>query len=158
VVTGDDDVRSRVIHGQEVFLPTADEWYRLAAVGRFRGRTIPPGGRLPELARRLAGHADAVLGLTAWADRWLAVPLVRLGSEFWRVQFEDVLCEHCSRRAGLSATPDRSLYAGTSVDPRTLEESLRRMPVRHCPHCGAPLRRRQTLWLAGDAGAPPPRS
>jgi hypothetical protein len=82
------------------------------------------------------------------------VPLLHLGGRIYRVHFEDVSCEHCSRRCGMSATPDTGAYAGTGLTLQQRVAEFSDLPLQACPHCGGLLRRRQTIWLTATAPKP----
>ncbi|HEV3167779.1 MAG TPA: hypothetical protein VGZ22_27495 [Isosphaeraceae bacterium] len=155
MTTGDARIGLEPLQGQEVFVPTAEAWRDVLRAGTLDGQPAP----LPEW---VAGWLDcyakfdvAALGVVRVGARgWMLVQLFRLGGRTFRVHFEDVICEHCGRRCGLSATPDTTAYAGTGHTVAEVWAEFDGLPVEPCPHCGGMLRRRHTIWLAPRPAKP----
>ena len=151
MTTDDPRVECHRLHGEEVYIPNADAWRDIMRDGGLGGSPVP----MPEwVARWLDDYsrfAVAALGvrrLKPSPRQWHLLPLLKLGGRLLRVHYEDVVCEHCGRRCGPSATPDVVQYAGTSLSTAQAWSEFVPFPVQHCPHCGGVLRRRQTVWLA----------
>jgi hypothetical protein len=130
------------------------EWRDAAASGQLSGsRLVSPSTILQWLDSY--GHlSGAVLGGGRWHDKWWAIPLLHLEGAYYPAHFEDVICNHCKKRCGLSACPDTtSLWwpGCTSADVWALFTDL---PVLQCPHCHGPLTHRQTFWFAPDTCDP----
>jgi hypothetical protein len=144
--SSDLDIERCVVDGQELFILSSDAWQQALTGTELDGMPLPiPGwiaGWLKEYgdfeAARLAIHHTN-------SNRWMLVPLVKLNETYYRVHFENVICEHCERRCGPSATPDYAQYP--SVVAKAKWEEIMKLPVEKCPHCGGTLNRRHTLWL-----------
>ena len=140
------------IDGQKVLLPTWHEWRDILAEGVILGQPVP----LPELAagalEELGRHPEAIFGLVRRRPEGplTLLPLLVMDGEYFRVHFEDIICEHCGRRGGMSAKPESVEYAGTGISGAAVWAKFARLGLRACPHCGEVLRRRQTVWLAAE--------
>ncbi len=139
------------VGGAEVALPTFNEWCEASASGRLYGAPlVRPEGISPWLATY--GHvSEAVLGAWLRHDKWWAIPLLHIETAYYPVHFEDVICNHCKQRGGLSASPDTtSLWwpGGAYADAWALFKDL---SVLRCPHCHNLLSHRQTIWFAPNA-------
>lgn len=140
-------IRREPVGRQVILLPTREEWVALLAVGVLD--CLPLMGR--EVAKgwlKCYSHIEeAALGLKVSGGGWSMAPLLKLRGRYYHVHFEDVICEHCDQRCGLSATPDTVQYIGMSTAEAWAEFDP--FPVLSCPHCSGLLRRRQTFWFAG---------
>jgi len=149
----DPRIRRELIHNQVVLLPTPTAWAEILKDGSLERipLALPEwvAGWLREYARFDAAH----LGLVQWRNRWSPLPLLCLDSYYYRVHFENVICEHCGKRCGPSATPDSVSYAGTGLTTAEVWAQFKNLPVRSCPHCSGMLRRRQTVWLVSEDAA-----
>jgi hypothetical protein len=141
-----ESMRREQVGRQTIVLPSNAEWAALLTVGLLDDLPLVSEA----VARRwLAsfGHLkEAGLGLYIQTGKWWAAPLLKLRGRYYHVHFEDVICEHCGRRCGLSATPQPASYFNMSFSDAWKEFSP--YPVLPCPHCGELLRRRQTFWFA----------
>ena len=148
-MTADDPrIRRADIHGQEVLLPCPEAWREIARDGGLDGQPVlPQGGWVSAWLDRYSGYPAASLGLVRLRGQWVPLPLLYLDGRYYRVHFEDVVCEHCGRLCGPSAAPDAVAYAGTGYSTERAWAEFDRLPVCSCPHCGGALRRRQTVWL-----------
>jgi hypothetical protein len=140
------------LHDQDVYLPTSAGWDVLLTgepLGQFE---VPMREWIATWLRDFGRFEVARLALTLWRHGWRLVPLLHLSHEWYRVHFEDVICEHCGRRCGPSATPDTTQYAGTGLTTAQAWAMFDRLRVQACPNCSGLLRRRQTVWLALSGG------
>jgi hypothetical protein len=144
----DPRIEVRRIHGQDVYLPSREAWAILVDGEPLAGLDIPVRELVREWLRALSHFEVVRLGLTRLRGRWHLVPLLRQSDRWYRVHFEDVSCDHCQQRCGWSAAPDTVAYAGTALTTPEIFEAFAPLGIRACPHCGAPLRRRHTVWLA----------
>lgn len=147
--TSDPRIRHERDHNQDLFIPSKAAWRDIVRCGTLDGMPVPVTSWI---AHWVDAHSDidvSDLAVVQLRNQWWLVPLLRLGGLAYRVHFEDVICEHCNRRCGMSATPDAVLYAGTGLSPQEVWAEFAGLPIEICPHCGGLLRRRQTIWLDG---------
>lgn len=151
-----DDPRVELVrmHNQDVYLPSRAAWEALMAGEPLGELEIPMKDWIAGWLGELGGFEVARLGLRLWRHRWLLLPLLHLSGDWYRVHFEDVICEYCGRRCGPSAIPDVVSYLGTGLTTAEAWATFDRLRVQSCPHCSEPLRRRQTVWLAANDGGP----
>lgn len=134
-------------------MPTTAAWREILRSGELDDSPI----RQPDWVTRWLdtyGELDAAsLGVVRSPDGWMPLQLLTVGSRTIRVHFENVICEHCDRRCGPSATfSDPSDFVGTGYTHEQRMAEYAALPPRSCPHCGGVLRRRQTMWLASQQG------
>lgn len=136
------------VDGQELVIPSAGVWSRILPEGEFEGLALPLPSRVrPWLTEYAAFEVTRLAIHRSFGPRWNLVPLLRLNGDYLRVHYENVICEHCERRCGPSATPDFVLYPSAVAQARwSYIMSLR---TERCPHCRGELRRTHTLWLHG---------
>ena len=142
-------LRREQVGPQTVFLPTRAEWTALSEGSTLDGVEIFAPESITGWFRWLETYgspSEASLGLFAHRGKWIRTSLLRLEERYLQVHFEDVVCEHCGRNCGLSATPRPENYFDMSYTDAWKEFDI--YPVLPCPHCGGMLRRRQTFWLA----------
>ena len=147
----DPRIRQACLHNQIVFLPNSEAWRELVLNSDLDKMPVRQPEWIAHWLDEYAPYDVAHLGLFRWKDGWLPVPLLHLSGRYFRVHFENVICEHCGRRCGPSATPDTAAYAGTGLTTAQVLQEFDVLPLQHCPHCGGVLRRRQTVWLAAAA-------
>ena len=152
------DYHHELLHGQDFVLPSKTQWQEICAVGILEGTQIPLREWVQNWLRSSAEFQAAQLGATKIRERWVLVPLLVLKGRYYRVHFEDVICEHCDMQCGLSATPDSVSYACTGLTQAQIRAEFDTLPIKACPNCGGWLRRRQTIWLAADETDPVPPS
>ena len=150
--TGSAEIRDQTLHNQAVRLPNLEAWHRILEVGSLDGLPVSlpdhVAGWLAEYAKFEVAH----LGLIPWKEKWLPLSLLRLADRYYRVHYEDVICQHCDRRCGPSATPDTVSYAFGGISTAQAWEEFKGLPVQSCPHCHGLLSKRQTVWLAYPHG------
>jgi hypothetical protein len=151
------DYHHELLHGQDFVLPSKTQWQEICAVGVLEGTQIPVRELIQNWLRSLAEFQAAQLGATKIRERWFLVPLLVLKGRYYRVHFEDVICEHCNKRCGMSATPETVSYACTGLTQAQIWAEFDTLPIKACPNCGGLLRRRRTIWLAVDEADPVPQ-
>src|SRR5690242_10348272 len=103
------------LHNQVVYLPSAEGWKALLG-GEPLGRSrLQMRWWIDAWQKQFGAFEVARLGLTLQENRWAIVPLLHLSGEWYRVHFEDVICEHCEKQCGPSAVPQADAYAGTGL-------------------------------------------
>ena len=135
--------------GQSILLPTKEEWAVLLREKKYNGYDL--GRVVCESAERdlidFELNSDVVLALVDHPGRYLYLRLLNIDGVLYRVHFEDVICEHCTKRSGMSATADFVSYAGAKRADDARQEMLK-LPVMSCKNCGGKLNMRKTLWFA----------
>ena len=141
------DIPRRIVDGQDLYLPSFTMWRQLLAFGQLGEMSLS----LLDWIKRWLGEygkfpvAALALHRRPHDTKWSPIPLLQLNGEYFRVHYEDVICEHCHRRCGASATPDSTLYLSSAS--AVICAKLALLPVKACPHCSGKLLLRQTLWL-----------
>ena len=135
--------------GQKILIPTKEEWEVMLGQKNYNGYDL---GRVTcEFVERdlveFKSNPEVVLALVDQPGRYLYLRLLNIGGILYRVHFEDVICEHCKKRSGMSATPDFVAYAGAKKKDEAWQAILK-LPVMSCKNCGGKLNRRHTLWFA----------
>jgi len=135
--------------GQRIIIPTRDEWKDLLREKKYNGYDL---SRVTcEFAERdlidFESNPEVVLALVDHPGRYLYLRLLEIDGTLYRVHFEDVICEHCNKRSGMSATADLVSYAGAKRADEARNE-MAKLPVMDCKICGGKLNMRHTLWFA----------
>lgn len=144
-------VRREVIHNQVVFIPNSQAWDEILRDRSWDNIPLLSPDFAAAWLKQYGQFPVAHLGLIRRSNSmWRLLPLLKLSGRYYRVHFENVICEHCTQRCGPSATPDTVSYAGTGYTPSDAWNDFRDLPIRNCPHCRGTLRRRQTIWLAHE--------
>lgn len=144
-------VRRLLLNGQDVLVPTTAAWREIVRSAVLDGAPISNTDWVTRWLNEYGELDAASLGIVRWPDRWMPLQLLTVGSRTVRVHFEHVICEHCDRRCGPSATfSDPSDFVGTGYTHEQRMAGYAALPPKACPHCRGVLRRRQTMWLAAD--------
>jgi len=130
---------------QELFLLSTKAWRRALESGEIDAIPLTHPEWIECWLDEYGQFEVAHLAAHQIRGKWWLVPLLKLHGQYYRVHFENVICEHCSLRCGPSATPDYVQYPSAVADSRFRE--IMQLPVECCPHCGGELHRRHTLWL-----------
>ena len=97
--------------------------------------------------REIKGVDIAFMGAKG---RYQLICFVTVSGEKYRVHIEDVICEHCDQRSGISGTPGVwDLYSSCQY-PHAVHDKAMALPVKKCVHCSNPLNRRHTIWFERD--------
>jgi hypothetical protein len=149
MISHDSHICKKYLHNQEIIFPNLEAWRDLIREGHLND--MPLWTSKDWIAMWLDEYATfevAYLGLVQWNNKWLPIPFLFIENQYFRVHFENVICEHCKQRCGASATPDTVSYACTGLTLPEIWAEFDVLPIQHCPHCGELLRRRQIIWLA----------
>lgn len=154
----DPRIRREQLNGQEVLLPSVEEWRDILLNGYIDGLSLTMFDLEWAAAwlNAYGGFEQARLGVLKRRGKWELLPLLLLDGRYYRVHFENVVCEHCQQRCGPSAKPDLVAYAGTGYTTAQERGEFDALSLQCCPHCGGMLRRRQTVWLAAEGMKTPP--
>ena len=139
------------IHRQQVLLPDASDWEKIVAEGTVAGLPLLQPSGVTQWLSSWGALNVAKLGLVEWKGKWWSLPLLLLNGYYYRVHFENVICEHCGQRCGPSATLDTTAYALAGYSTAEAIAEFAKLSVQSCPHCHGLLRQRHTVWLQ-DAG------
>src|ERR1035437_5392689 len=105
----DPRIRHEPLQGEEVYVPSTDAWLDILRQGHLDSRPCPMPDWVKHWLDDYSSHPVAALGLVKkkkMPDAWCILPLLRISGHYFRVHFENVICEHCRQRCGPSATPD----------------------------------------------------
>jgi hypothetical protein len=136
--------------GQNILIPTKAEWEVLLRDKKYNGYEFSKS--VCESAKRdlvsFESNPEVVLALVYHPRlSYMYLRLLHIDRVLYRVHFEDVICEHCNKRSGLSATPDFGAYVGAKREDEAREAMLK-LPIMNCKNCGGKLSSRHTLWFA----------
>jgi len=146
----DPRVRSEVVHGQTVYFPSSEAWAEILQSNAFADLPLSVPEHCAFWLREYGQFKVAHLGLVRnrWRDNWQSLSLLKVDGYYYRVHYENVICNHCKNRCWPSATPSTVEYAGSSIEHEKVWAEFDRLPLQRCPHCHEVLRHRQTVWLA----------
>jgi hypothetical protein len=139
------DYRRVNLHGQEVVLPSKDQWQEICLRGVLDGDQVPMIDWIQRWISEYGGYSVSQLGATRLRGKWWLTPMCFLGGRYYPVHFEIVVCEHCQSNCGASACPDTTAYAGTGLSTAEAWAEFDGLPIKACRNCGEKLRRRQTV-------------
>jgi hypothetical protein len=148
MMSNDPRICKKYLHNQEIIFPNLEAWRDIIREGYLDNMPLWTSSDLGMWLDEYASFEVAYLGLVQWCNEWMPLTFVYLENRYFRVHFENVICEHCKQRCGSSATPDTVSYACTGLTHSEIWAEFDILPIQHCPHCGELLRRRQTIWLA----------
>jgi hypothetical protein len=149
MITSDPRIRQEQLHAQMMFIPSLDAWRDIINDGNLDNIVLLTHQReiITGWLDEYSSVSTAYLGLFPARNRWWLFPLIYINQKYFRVHFENVICEHCNKPCGVSATPDFSAYAGSGLNHSEVLAEFAVFPRLHCPHCGGVLWRRSTIWL-----------
>jgi len=131
-----------------IALPALVQWREAIASGQLNGSPLVSPEVTSSWLDRYSPVSCAVLGAWQHHDKCWSIPLLRLKDTLYPVHFEDVICNHCKKRCGLSACPDTTSLWWPGSTVASAWALFKDLPVLHCPHCQSILRHRQTIWFA----------
>lgn len=139
------------VDGHEVVVPTPLEWCSLVVDGAYAGLAIfEPAtehlirGLLSFVTTHACGFRVGLLKLPGFRA-WIALPLLRFGAGWQRVQIERASCGPCGWHGRAANPAEPTLYFGVPDELETTRRAAR-LPRRGCPRCGGPLDR-PAIWL-----------
>jgi hypothetical protein len=139
--------------GQWILIPSKDEWEEMTSTSSRAYLGYDLSEMICDEAtkdlRDFDAYPEIILGLVDLPGRYNYLRLLELEGLLHRVQFENVICEHCDKRSGMSATPSYSSYSGARKQKEAWDFVMS-LSVKSCIHCGGLLHRRHTLWLSPD--------
>jgi|SRR5450830_489337 len=145
-----------LVDGQNVTIPTPEEWSGLMQVPVYLGGAVYSASTKKLVSGLLSftvKYRDQFcLGMyrSKGLKLWLVLPLFRIGDVWQRVQIEHVSCEKCDWK-GVTANPtEPSLYFGVPNELAVIRSALM-LPHLGCPSCGAALSR-AAVWAEPVSG------
>jgi hypothetical protein len=134
------------IDGQNLIFLNQEDISDIVETGKFDGEKLLHSDLLnPSLLyyREIKGVDIAFLGAQG---RYQLICFVTVSGKIYRVHIEDVICEHCDQRSGVSGTPIGPLYLFCS-EPHAVLRKAMELPVKKCVHCLGILNQRHTIWF-----------
>jgi len=134
--------------GQNILIPTKDEWSDILKAKKISGCELSKVccDFAEEDLVCFKNSPEVILGLVDQPGRYYYLRLLEIEGVLHRVHFEDVICEHCNKRSGMSASPDIVSYAG-ATKKNEAKSAVWAVPVMSCIHCNGKLNRRHTIWM-----------
>jgi hypothetical protein len=102
-----DDPRLHIIEvdGQQLYVPSPDAWTELWTDPTLDNRKLPVPDLLKRKVQEIAPYPEISGALGFAFNKVQYYELLRIGSVYFRVFIEAVICHHCRHRAVISATP-----------------------------------------------------
>ncbi len=143
----DPRVRTKVVDGQVLYFPTPGAWEELEKYPVFGESKIPVTDIIFPKVRWTSNFKElkSALGF-AFGNQLMFFELLELDGILIRVFIERIICDHCGKRAEISAmvgAPD--LYWG-SEDKKAARDKGYSYPNVPCPYCRKISQRRWTIW------------
>ena len=143
-------MKSISIDKQEIIIPDKEDWNTDEFSSLFRGWNNFDYGGLYSWLEEHSKYRGVTIGIIGHPGRCTPIALIKIDEEFHRVHIENVICEHCDKRSGVSGTPGVwSLYFGCENPNDELARSMS-LPTKACVHCGGALKRRHTIWFENE--------
>lgn len=135
------------LDGQNLIFLSQEDISNIIDSGCFNGEKL----RHPDIIKPTLQYYREIKGveIAIITDKGQQLPIcfVTISGHRYRVHIEDVICEHCNQRSGVSGTPGVwELYLFCS-DPHEVLKNAMSLPVKKCVHCSKPLNRRHTIWF-----------
>ncbi|HEY9728722.1 MAG TPA: hypothetical protein V6D50_19915 [Chroococcales cyanobacterium] len=144
--TNDPRVKTQLVDGQVLYFPTQETWEELKKSSEFGGSKIPVPDLVFPKVERNSRYKDLHSAFGFAFGQLMFYELLELDGISIRVYVESVICEHCGKRAEISATPGVSeIYYGCE-DKRVAMDRGYSYPNLPCPYCRKSLQRRYTIW------------
>ena len=136
-----------VIDGQELFLPSDEELNSKIDEEYFRGWRNYDFAGLSAWIDEHKQYKGVEIAFLGPKGRCSPICFVEVSGAKYRVHIENLICEFCDKRSGISGTPGVwDLYYGCD-DPDAIMEKAMSLPVKSCVQCGKKQRRRHTVWF-----------
>lgn len=139
------------LDNQEIRIPRKDDWNTKEFKNLFSNWDNFDYDRLNNWLEEHSKYRGVTIGVIGISGRCTPIALVKINGEYHRVHIEDVICEHCGLRNGVSGTPGVfDLYLGCPNPQEAMSISMT-LPVKKCVHCGGNLQRRHTIWFEHES-------
>jgi hypothetical protein len=138
------------IDGQEILLPTQEDWENILVEPIIDGRPVAIVYSIERVLRVANRCPDIYLGLgfLSLFMEWMPYVFVKIEDHFQRVHLEKLTCETC-HWTGMTANPmviDSYFGDGINQDYFILMKYAMQYPILKCPQCGDCLPR-HPIWI-----------
>jgi len=139
------------VDGQQLYVPSPDAWTELWTDSTLDNRKLPVPYLLKSKVQEIAPYPEIRGALGFAFNKVQYYELLCVGSAYYRVFIEAVICHHCRHRAVISATPGvAEIYWGCQ-DEMAAQDRSWSLPKQACFACKEPLSRR-TVWQVNVEG------
>jgi hypothetical protein len=145
--TNDPRVKTKVLDGQVLYFPTPEAWAELEKYPVFGGRKIPVTDIIFPKVKWTSRFKElqSAFGF-AFGNQLFFYELLELDGIKIRVFVERIICDHCGKRAEISAMPAAGeIYYGCE-DKQAARDRGYSYPNVPCPYCRKTSQRRYTIW------------
>ena len=143
-------MRIEHLDGQQLFFIEDQDVIYILEKGIFDGNKLWHIEYLHEAISEYLNYSGVELALIGSGGRYSLICFVNVDGKKYRVHIENVICEHCGERSGVSGTPGVwDLYFQCSNPKKTWKDAMS-LPVKCCKHCNNPLQRRHTIWFENE--------
>ncbi|WP_231757857.1 hypothetical protein [Microbulbifer elongatus] len=135
------------LDGQNLIFLSPDDVSSILETKSFEGFSLFHYDILAQALQEYREYTGVEIALMGARGRYQLICFVRVSGERYRVHIEDVICEHCDKRGGISGTPgvwDLYLFC---EDPHAVHSNAMALPVKKCIHCSGLLSRRHKIWF-----------
>jgi hypothetical protein len=144
--TNDSRITTKLVDGQVLYFPTQEAWEELKKCCEFGRSKIPVPDLIFSKVERISRYKELHSAFGFAFGQLMFYELLELDGILLRVFVESVICEHCGKRAEISATPGSSeIYYGCE-DKRAAMDRGYSYPNLPCPYCRKQFQRRYTIW------------
>lgn len=135
------------LDGQNLIFLSQEDISNIIDSGYFEEEKLPHPDILKHALQYYRELKGVEIAFIVNKGRHLLTCFVTISGDRYRVHIENVICEHCNQRSGVSGTPGAwDLYLFCS-DPHAVHKKAMALPVKKCVHCSQPLNRRHTIWF-----------
>ena len=138
------------LDGQRLFFIEQQDVIEILEKGVFDGYKLMHAEILQQSLSEYKDYRGVELAFLGSKGRYSLICFVTINDKKFRVHLENVICEHCDKRNGVSGTPSmRDLYF-QCTEPHKIWEEAMSLTVKSCKHCNNLLKRRHTIWFEDD--------
>ncbi len=142
----DPRVTTEVVDGQVLYFPTPEAWEELEKCPVFGGSKIPVTDYLFDKVKWTSSFKELQSAFGFAFETLIFYELLELDGILIRVCVERIICDHCGKRAEISAMiGPPEIYWGCE-DKKAARDKGYSYPNVPCPYCRKISRRRWTIW------------
>ncbi|WP_308364407.1 MULTISPECIES: hypothetical protein [unclassified Microbulbifer] len=135
------------LDGQNLIFLNQDDISHILETGSFEGDKLFHLETLSRALHEYREYRGVEVALMGAKGRYQLICFITIAGEKHRVHIEDVICEHCDKRSGISGTPGVWDLYFFCTDPRDMWKRAMALPVKKCVHCSGSLSLRHTIWF-----------